>query len=165
MVEAGADILLLTGSRAFELPAESDRSLMTQVVLSSGNYAYLRDLDSGDYSLEQKDADAIGPFALGLQAVRTTEEGYVSRAVVLGCSTLLTSGQIYVMTDAQEFIASMTAWLAKEETASLDIMAKTAFRPQLSAASTGLGTVVLVALPLGVLAAALLVLGPRRHRG
>ena len=164
LVDAGADTLLLAGSRAFALPAEGDRSLITQTVLQSGDKAYLRDLNSGNLSLDQSREDEVGPFALALQARRVTGEGYVSRAFVLGSSTLLTSAQIHAMTDAQEFIVRVVEFLLDAEPVDLGIMAKAALRPQLSVESVAMGSVMLVALPLMVIAAALLVLWPRRNK-
>ena len=164
LLDAGADTLLLAGSKAFALPQEGDRNLITQTVLQSGDKAYLRDLNSGNLSLDQSAEDAEGPFALALQARRVTEQGYVSRAFVLGSSTLLTSSQIHAMTDAQEFIIRVTEFLLDTEPVDLGIMAKAALRPQLSVESTMLGSMLLVTLPMLVLAAALLVLWPRRSR-
>ena len=115
-------------------------------------------------SLEQSDEDEQGPFALALQARRVTEDGYVSRAVVLGCSTLLTSAQVHAMTDAQEFIIRTVEFLLDTQPVDLGIMAKAALRPQLSVNALTLGSVLLVALPLVVLAAAFLILWPRRNR-
>lgn len=164
LVDAGADTLLLAGSRAFAMPGEGDRSLITQPVLTSGYKAYLRDLSSGNLSLEQADEDELGPFALALQARRITEGGYVSRAFVLGSSTLLTSAQIHAMTDAQEFIVRVVEFLLDTEPVELGIMAKAALRPQLSVESITLGSLLLVAMPLVVFAAAVMVLWPRRNK-
>lgn len=164
LLEAGADTLLLAGSRAFAIPEDGDRNLVAQVVLQSGSKAYLRDLNSGNLSLEQSDEDECGPFALALQARRITDEGYVSRAFVLGCSTLLTESTIHAMTDAQEFIIRIVEFLLDSEPVDLGIMAKAALRPQLSVESVTAGSVMLVALPLLVVAAAVLVLWPRRNK-
>lgn len=164
LVQSGADTLLLTGSRAFAMPGESDQGLTALTLLSSGYKAYLRDLSGGNMSIDQADGDAVGPFALGLQSTRVTEAGYVSKAVILGCSTLLTSSQIHAMTDAQEFIVTAVQYLAGGEAIDLDIMAKTAVRPQLSVESTRLGSMLLVCLPLTVAAAAVVVLLPRKRK-
>ena len=137
---------------------------ITQPVLTSGYKAYLRDLSSGNLSLEQADEDELGPFALALQARRVTEGGYVSRAFVLGSSTLLTSAQIHAMTDAQEFIVRVVEFLLDTEPVDLGIMAKAALRPQLSVESITLGSLLLVAMPLVVFAAAVMVLWPRRNK-
>ena len=152
--------LLLTGSRAFEMPQESDQHLTTLTLLSSGYKAYLRDLSGGNMAIEQSAEDAVGPFALGLQATRVTEAGHVSKAVILGCSTLLTSSQIHAMTDAQEFIVTAVQYLSGAQSIDLDIMAKTAVRPQLSVNSTRMGSRLLICLTLAVLLGALEV---RRH--
>lgn len=164
LVASGVDTLLLVGSRGFEIPQQNDRNLDVSPVLTSGYKAYLRSLRGDMTTLEQLDEDELGPFALGLQARRVTTEGYISRAFVLGCSTLLTDSQIHAMTDSQEFILRVMEFLLDTEPVDLGIMAKAALRPQLSVESVALGSVLLVALPLAVLAAAFVVLWPRRNR-
>lgn len=165
LVASGVDTLLMVGSRAFEMPEQSDRNLNVSAVLSTGYKAYLRDLTTGNLnSLEQTDADELGPFALGLQASRATTEGYISRAFALGCSTVLTDSQVHAMTDSQEFILRMAEYLLDTEPTDLGIMAKSALRPQLSVESVTLGSLLLVALPLAVLAVAFIVLWPRRNQ-
>ncbi len=164
LVQSKADTLLLTGCRAFETPEESDQNLDVSVLLTSGYKAYLRDLSTGNLSLSQEADDAIGPFALALQCRRVTTDGYISKAVVLGCSTLLTSSQVQAMTDAQEFIVTTVQYLANGAAIDLGIMAKAAVRPQLSVRATTLGSVILVTLPLLVVAVAIAVLLPRRRK-
>lgn len=165
LVAAGADTLLMVGSRGFAMPDQSDRNLDVSSVLNTGYKAYLRSLKNGDLtSLEQQDGDELGPFSLGLQARRVTTEGYVSRAFVLGCSTVLTDSQIHAMTDSQEFTLRVVEFLLNADPIDLGIMAKSALRPQLSVESVTLGSVLLVALPLAVLAAAFMVLWPRRNQ-
>ena len=83
---------------------------------------------------------------------------------MLGSSTLLTSSQIHAMTDAQEFIIRVVEFLLDTNPVDLGIMAKAALRPQLSVNALTLGSVLLVALPLVVVAAAFLILWPRRNR-
>ena len=164
LVEGNSDTLLLAGSRAFAQPEEGDNNLTTQVVLSSGYKAYLRDLSDGSDSIAQQDDDQVGPFALALLSQRVTTAGNVSKAFVLGCSTVLTDSQVYVMTDAQEFILTLCTYLSGEKPVQLDIMAKTALRPALSTASLVPGVMLVVAAPLIVLVTALIVLLPRRHK-
>lgn len=164
LVEADTDTLLMAGARAFETPDGSDRNLMVTPVLASGYKAYLRTFTNASYSIDQTDEDELGPFALGLQARRVTEDGFVSRAFVLGCSTVLTDAQVHAMTDSQEFILRVAEFLLDTAPADLNIMAKAAMRPQLSVDSVALGSVLIVALPVGVLAVALIVLHRRRSR-
>lgn len=165
LVASGVDTLLLVGSRAFAMPDQSDRNLDVTPVLTTGYKAYLRNLTTGNLNtLEQMDDDELGPFALGLQARRVTTEGYISRAFVLGCSTVLTDAQVHSMTDSQEFILRVAEFLLNTEPTDLGIMAKTALRPQLSVESVRLGSVLIIALPMAVLAAAFIVLWPRRNR-
>jgi hypothetical protein len=55
-------------------------------------------------------------------------------------------------------------FLMKLDASDLSIMPRQAVRPALSTASTALGSLLLTALPLVVLMAAILVLGPRKNR-
>ena len=133
-------------------------------VLRSGNGSYLKALDNQTASLDRKEGDPAGPFALGLEARRVTEEGYVSRAFIIGSGSTLTEQQIYAMTDTQQFILRVTEFLQDLGASDLSIMAKDALRPALGAGSTLTGSLILVALPALVLMAALLVLIPRRRK-
>lgn len=163
LVSAKTDTLLLTGCSAFSAPEETtDRALEVSTVLSSGYKAYLHDVADG--RLDQSDGDPVGPFALALQAQRLTDAGYLSRAFVLGCSTLLTSPDVYAMTNSQEFILRVVQYLRSDEPVSVNIMAKAAVRPGLSANSVTLGSLLIVVLPLMVLAAAVVVLGNRKNK-
>ena len=58
----------------------------------------------------------------------------------------------------------MMEFLLKTDASDLQIAPKEASRPALGTGSTNLGSVLLVALPLAVLFAAILILGPRRNR-
>ena len=164
LLEERATTLLMAGTRAFEIPGETDNDLSVRVHLMSGSRAWLRSLQ-GDLSvLDQQEGDAMGPFALGLDAERLTESGEVSRAVVIGCSTVFTSGELYAMTDSQEYTLRCVEYLLGEKNRDLNIMAKTAVRPQMSVEGQALGKVLVAALPLAVLAAALIVLIPRSRK-
>lgn len=164
LLGAGENTLLLAGSRAFETPGEEDRNLIVSEVLRSGEQAYLKVVTRDLTSMDRKPEDVSGPFTLALQARRITTEGYVSKAFVLGCSTMLTDSKVQTMTDSQAFIIRVAEFLTNRSRVDLGIMAKVALRPQLSARSAGLGSVLLVALPLTVLVAALIILLPRKRK-
>ena len=115
-------------------------------------------------SLEKAEGDPTGPFVLAMQAQRVTTGGYISKAFIVGCSALLTEEQIYAMTDAPQLIIRMAEYLTGQQSSNLDIMARNAVRPALSARSNGMGSVIVAALPLAVLLAAVGVLVRRRNR-
>ncbi len=162
LINTGADFLLLDGARAFEEPEESDRNLNTAAVLRSGKTSYLKDINA--LTTDKSPEDRSGDFALALQAYRVTTEGYVSRAFIIGDSAVLTSKQLYSYTYSMQFTVKIMDYLLKNEASGLQIAPKEAVRPGLKTASSGLGAILLVALPLAVLLAALLILGPRRSR-
>ena len=68
------------------------------------------------------------------------------------------------MTDTRAFLTRVMGFLLDLEGSGLTMQPKDATRPALSVAGSGLGSVLIAALPLAVLAAALLVLVPRRNR-
>ncbi len=164
LLASGADTVLLTGTRAFETPGETDRNLMVFPVLRSGSGSYLKKLDGEISTIDRQEGDEEGPFTLALQARRVTTEGYVSRAFAMGCSAALTDEQIYAMTDTRQLIIRMIEFLLNTEGAGLQIEARDAIRPGLSARGNGMGSLMVTVLPLGVLLCAALVLWPRRRR-
>ena len=164
LLQTGQDRTLMTGARAFAMPGETDRNLITSPVLKSSDRAYIKDVTSASTTMEKADGDETGPFALALQARRVTADGYVSRAFIVGCSAMLTGEAIHAMTDTQQLIIRAAEFLTQSENIRTDIMAKLALRPQLSAESTMAGSLIVVALPVLVLMAALVILVPRRRR-
>ena len=164
LIGSGADNLLLPGCRGFEEPGETDRNLIAATLLRSGKSSYLKQVTASSTSLEKNEGDAEGPFALALQARRVTENGYLSRAFIIGCSGALVNEQVYAMTDIQPFIVRAAEFLLDLEASDLDILAKEAIRPALGTGSIGPGAVLLAALPSAVLLTALLVLLRRRSR-
>ena len=164
LIASGANHLLLPGSRAFSEPEESDRNLTAAVVLRSGATSYRKVLTAQTTSIDKAAEDEEGAFPLALEARRVTTEGYVSRAFIIGCSAALADQQLYAMTDSQQVTIRVMEFLLKTDASDLQIAPKEAIRPALGTGSTNLGSVLLVALPLSVLFAALLILGPRRDR-
>ena len=154
MVAQGIREIILNQAIAFEEPEEADRNLSIEVVLRSGETSVLKDSEKGNQT---------GAFPLAMQARRVTAEGYVSRAVVIGDCDILTDGTMYSQTYNQEFTISVMDFLLDPDGASARIAAKEISRPGLKTASAGLGSILLIALPLSVLFAALLVLGPRKN--
>ena len=164
LITAGANHLLLPGARAFAEAGEGDRNLTSAVVLRSGATSYRKELTSGSVTIEKTENDEEDAFPLALEARRVTAEGYVSRAFIIGCSAALADQQLYTMTDSQQMTIRVMEFLLQTDASDLMISPKEALRPGLSTASTNLGSVLIVALPLLVLMAALLILGPRRSR-
>ena len=164
LIASGANHILMPGARSLEEPDESDRNLIVSVVLRSGETSFRKKLTADTLSLTRGEEDPQGSFPLALQARRVTSGGYVSRAFIIGSSAALTEQQLYSMTDCQQLIIRVTEFLLGTDAADLSIMAKEALRPSLGTESTGLGSLMIVALPLAVLAAAILILGPRRNR-
>ena len=164
LITAGANHLLMPGARAFEEPEESDRNLTAAVVLRSGKTSYRKVLTESTTGIEKEAEDEERSFPLALEARRVTTEGYISRAFIIGCSAALADQQVYAMTDSMQVTIRIMEFLLKMDASDLMIAPKEAIRPALGTGSTSLGSILLVALPLSVLFAALLILGPRRSR-
>jgi len=162
LIEAGMNYLILAGARAFETPDILDNGLTVSPVLKSGYKAYLKKIDSD--TLEQTGEEPIGPFSLALLSERLQSDGTASRAFVIGNSTLFTESQFYSITYNLQFLLKMTGYLLNQQPISLDILSKPSVRTVLAPESQTVGTALVVAVPLLILAAALAVLLPRRHR-
>ena len=164
LIASGSNQLLLLGARAFEEPEETDRNLTAAAVLRSGKTSYLKVLTSETTQIDKDPDDPEGAFPLALEARRVTAEGYVSRAFIIGCSATLVNQQLYAMTNSQQLTVRVMEFLLKTDASDVRIAPKDALRPALGTGSTSLGSVLLVALPMTVLLAALLILGLRRNR-
>ncbi len=160
----GLDTLILPTARAFQTPESTDSGLSVTPMLLSGEGSHLRSLTNTSATLDRADDEAEGPFAVALEAYRFSPTGDVSRAVAIGSTATLTSEYYYAMTHAQEFIIRTMEYLVGGSASNLNIMARSAVRPALSANALTLGCLMLVALPLSVALAAFLILSPRRHR-
>jgi ABC-2 type transport system permease protein len=164
LIAAGAVELVTAGSRAFETPASAVSGLTVTPVLASGYKAYLRDIYGENKTTAQQDTDPVGPFSLALLSTRTQEDGTLSRAFILGSSVVLTESSLYESWNNLEFTLRFCEYLLNQKPISLDIISKPYTRPGLKAESRAVGGAVAVALPLMVLALALVILVPRRHR-
>ncbi len=164
LIGSGAVRILLQGARGFAEPEETDRNLVESPLLRSAETAYRKVLTGDSTSLEKAEGDEDGPFTLALQARRITGGGYVSRACAVGCSAMLTDGQVYSMTDCQQLIVRMAEFLLNLDASDLNILAKEATRPALGIGSLRTGAVLITLLPAAVLLSALLVLRKRKTK-
>lgn len=158
LVGLGRDYLIIPETRAFAEPEEGDRNLDVSVVLRSAETA-IREIDSTSFEPSVTDG-----YPLALEARRVTKEGYVSRAFIIGCGDVLIDRSLYSVTHSQELTVNVMEFLLQNDGTSLNITPKDAARPGLKTESLSLGSILLIALPLSVLFAALLVLGPRKNR-
>ena len=164
LISGNMSNLLLAGACAFEIPAQTDSALSAAVVLKSGPNAYVRIPEKGDESIEYHEGDRKGEMALAILSGRMHADGTVSRMFAIGNSTVFTDEYMYQRTFNEQFILQVMGELLPQKSVSLDIMAKSAFHPGLRTESLTMGISLLVAIPLTVLLAAVLVLGPRRNR-
>ena len=158
LVGTDRDFLILPGARAFAEPEEGDRNLVISVVLRAAGTAVIRT----DTTVTAP--DGTEGFPLALQARRVTNEGYVSRAFIIGSGYTLTDKGLYSITRSQELTVNVMDFLMQQGVTGLNIAPKDAARPGLKTESLNLGSILLIALPLSVLFAALLILGPRKNR-
>ena len=158
LVGTDRDFLILPGARAFAEPEEGDRNLVISVVLRAAGTAVIRT----DTTVTAP--DGTEGFPLALQARRVTNEGYVSRAFIIGSGYTLTDKGLYSITRSQELTVNVMDFLMQQGGTGLNIAPKDAARPGLKTESLNLGSILLIALPLSVLFAALLILVPRKNR-
>lgn len=164
LISGSMDVLLLAGACAFETPEQSDSALSATTVLKSGPNAYVRDPSDGSDTIDYKEGDRKGEMTLAVLSGRMHADGNISRMFAIGNSTVFTDEYLYQRTFNEEFILQLMGELLPQKTVSLDIIAKSAFHPGLTAGSLKTGIALLVALPLTILLAAVLVLAPRRNR-
>ena len=165
LIESGMDVLLLVGASAFEAPDnQTDASLSAATVLKSGPNAYLRDISSGDGSIDYQEGDATGEQSLAILSARMHANGNISRMFAIGNSTVFTDEYIYQRTFNQEFIIQLMHELLPQKNISLDIIAKTALHPGLTVQNAAPAVALLASLPGLILLLALFVLMPRRNR-
>ena len=157
LVGRDRDFLIVPNSRAFAEPEEGDRNLLISVVLRSAESAVL--------TTEQTVTEPEGTegFPLALQARRITTEGYVSRAFIIGSGGTLINKDLYSIARSQELTVNVMEFLLQKGRTGLNIAPKDAARPGLKTESLSLGSILLIALPLSVLFAAMLIPGPRRN--
>ena len=158
LVGLGRDYLIIPETRAFAEPEEGDRNLNVSVVLRSADTA-IRQIARTNIAPSVTDG-----YPLALEARRITTESYVSRAFIIGCGEVLISKSLYSVTHCQELTVNVMEFLLQNDGTGLNITPKDAARPGLKTESLSLGSILLIALPLSVLFAALLVLGPRKNR-
>ena len=161
MMTGGIAKLLMAQARAFQTPDAALTSPIVTPLLTSAEASYL--LSAYATSIAQPEDAPSGPFVLGLQSVRITDSGEASRAIALGATSILTGAEAHSSAATREFIIRTVDYLVDNESADLSIAPKVAFRPRLSADALSMGSMLLVALPLTILGAALIILYPRRH--
>lgn len=158
---AGLTKLPIAQARAFQTPDDTLSSPMVTAFLYSSEDTYLASIYAT--TITQPNDAPTGPFALALESYRFSDTGEVSRAVALGSTAILTSEEGHSNAYVREVIVRIADYLVDNDAADLSIAPKVAFRPKLSADALTMGSAMLVALPLAILAAALIILYPRRH--
>lgn len=163
LIEHKQTMLILAGSSAFEEPQRTDSLLTNYVLLRSGK-AYLRDTSDESNDITQRETDQRGTFPLALTAERAFDDGTRSKAFIIGNSSVFTDSWLYQNTYSAEFLLSMIGYLSPSSPIKLSIQAKDAIRPPLHVVNPLYNWIAIVILPFSVIAAALIVLLPRRRR-
>ena len=162
LIESGKSILIMPGTRALRLPKVTDSTLTVEPILVSGK-AYVRDYTSAaPDSTEKQPTDQEGHFALGVVSVRISDSGSVSRAEIIGNHLMFTDIWVESNTYASDFLLRSLQYLKGESPVRLDIAPK-ANREGLVMPSAVPAIIVISLLPLLVLAAAILILLPRKR--
>ena len=164
LLDAGKDVLLLAGSRAFEITPSFSEDLVTQVVLQSGK-AYLRNFLDLAQTLDQKESDPEGVYPLAVLTDLVQPSLNRSRAFFIGNSTVFMDEWIYANTYVTDFLMQVLQALQGKDPINLSIMPKSAYRESLLASgnSLALPTIIVLLVPLLIPLVALLVLAPRKN--
>lgn len=161
LVAAKQSSLLLAGAAPFAEPRNAV-GLQTTVMLRSGP-SYLSAVTDAFEGIDKQPGDPEGRFPLALLADKAFEDGRHSRAFIIGNSSLFTDSWMQQNTYSAELLLNIIHYLRPDSGVQLDIMPKDAIRPPLQISSPALVSLVLVALPFGVLAVAAPVLLRRRR--
>lgn len=162
LIQAGQDILLLGGARAFKTPAEMPDNLSLYPVLLTGQ-AYIRNYQDGISLSQQQEGDLEGVFPLALWAEKMFEDGTLSKAFAIGNMTVFEDYWVQSNTASIPFLLQMIRSLQGRNPVNLDILPTNALRAPLSLGSLTPAVIAIVALPLLVAMGAVLVLGPRKN--
>jgi len=165
LVTGKADSVLMAGARAFETPQNTSSVLTTEVLLESGNTAYIRQLstDGTNVTVNYQEGDRQGTFALALSAHRFYDTGYDSRAFIIGNSSMFLDDWMFTYTYSGELMLQALQYIRGEEDVQLDILPRKAAREQLTYESAAMPAVLLALAPIIVAVLAAAVLRPRKH--
>lgn len=161
LIASNQDRLMLAGVRAFQIPSNEQADLQVTSLLKSGK-AYLRAFNEKNTVLAQQEGDPEGIFDLAVFSDRADIHGTHSRAFVIGNSSIFTDEWLYQNTYSTEFLMQIIQTIYSQHPVEMAIQPKVAFRPSMGFGSMAVPTTIIVALPLLVLVAALLVLIPRK---
>ncbi len=162
LLEAGKDIVLLGGARAFRVSDILPENVVLTPVLLTGD-SFIRDYADGRSLNEQQEGDAEGVFPLALWADRIEESGKVSHAFFIGNLTLFTDEWVKNNTDSAAFLLQAVRTLMGEGPVKLNILPKNALREGLTLRSLAVPVAAIILLPLLTVLAAALVLWPRKN--
>lgn len=163
LAAAGADFIVMAPARALDVLSLSGVSLMTDVVLQSGEGAYIRTPEGGSIDLNRHEGDPAGPFALAVLCDRGFEGGVRSRAFFAGNSAMFTSEQLFNMTYSGELLLETMQHLQGSAPIDLDILPRSAVRPPLNASGAPLPALLAALPPLIIVILAVAVLRPRKY--
>lgn len=163
LLEAGKDILLLAGARAFQLPDGENQNLSVSPILLSGQ-AYIRNYQDGVSLSDQQETDLEGIFTLALWTDKMFEDGTISHAFAMGNITAFLDYWTINNTDSTAFLLQMVRSLQGKTPVSLDITPTNALRDGITIGNITPAVIATVMLPLLIVLGAVLVLWPRKNR-
>lgn len=162
LMEAGQNILVLTGARAFYVPDILPEGVALSPVLVTGE-AYIRNFLDGLATSEQQPDDLTGRFPVALWADKIHENGIQSHAFVMGEEASFLDYYQLATTDSKAFLLQMVRSLHGQAPVNLDILPKAGMRSGLYLGSITPAIIVIILLPLLVILGAALVLLPRKN--
>lgn len=162
LMEAGKNILVLTGARAFYMPDILPEGVALSPLLVTGE-AYIRNFLDGLATSEQQPDDLTGRFPVALWADKMFEDGVQSHAFVMGEEASFLDYYQLTNTDSKAFLLQMVRSLHGQAPVNLDIMPKAGVRSGLYLGSITPAVIVIILLPLLVILGAALVLLPRKN--
>ncbi len=162
LLDQGKSRLIMPGSRAMRVAGSEQ--IDSEAFLISGK-AYVRDyVRTAPDSAEKQTGDNEGYFALAAHSLRLWNNGKVSHGIVLGNSLMFTDSWLMANTDSGALFLRLLEYISGSAPVQLEIPGKSGVREALDYTSPAM-PVILSLLPAGLLiAAAFLILIPRRRR-
>lgn len=162
LLEAGKNILILSGARAFQIPEILPEGVSLSPVLVTGN-AYIRNYLDGLATSDQQPGDEQGRFVVSLWADKIFEDGVQSQAFIMGEEYSFLDIHQLTTTDSKPFLIQMVRSLHDQTPVNLDILPRIGVREGLYLGSLTPAVIIIILLPLVVILGAAIILLPRKN--
>lgn len=154
LISTNRDILLMAGSKAFELNSSDIYSPIS--LLKSGKTAKLYK------SLNDTKQVDNGEFTLCAYSEKINSKSNISRLIIIGNDDTIISQYLSSITFSADFTQAIINALLPEQAINIDVAAKPAFRRQLLPVSKAVGLTIIITIPVIILLYSIIVIKKRK---